>query len=144
MIKNSLSKMTLILVLMFVAIAPSAIIAAPLEEEGESAESVDRMQLRLKMLDRYLQVVESVHSIADDPEKSVVLQLQQLEDMYRKQRNPQKIITMYQDVLKNTSNQTVRNAASIKLSHLLQRAGRESEAEELTRKSLDENLKRLK
>jgi tetratricopeptide (TPR) repeat protein len=142
--KNSLSKMTLILALMFAAMFPLALIAAPLEGENESAESVDRMQMRLKMLEHYLKVVESVHSIADDPEKSVVLQLQQLEDMYRKQRNPQKIISMYQDILKNTSNQTVRNAASIKLAHLLQRAGRDSEAEELTRKSLDENLKRLK
>ena len=140
---NRLSRLMLIVILLFAIAFSSTVFAAPLDE-GDVVERVDRMQLRLKILERYLQVVESVHSIADDPAKAVVFQLQQLEDMYRKQRNPQKIITLYQDVLKNTSNQTVRNAASMKLAQILKRVGRDNEAEELTRNSLNENLKRLK
>ncbi|HEY5604862.1 MAG TPA: hypothetical protein VIM41_17295 [Gammaproteobacteria bacterium] len=141
--KNYLSKMMLIIAILFLALLPSVILAAPFEDDS-SEERVDKMQQRLQVLDRYLQVVESVHSIADDPEKSIVFQLQQLEDIYRKQRNPQKIVALYQDVLKNTANPTIRNAASMKLVHLLKRAGRDDEAEALTRNALEENLKRLK
>ena len=138
-----LSIIVLLVNLLSVSLIPAVSIAAPLDGGG-NFERAERIQMRLKMLDRYLQVVESMHSIADDPEKAVLFQLQQLEDMYKKQRNPQKIISLYQDVLKNTSNATVRNAASMKLAQLLKRAGRESEAEELTRNSLNENLQRLK
>ena len=131
------------MIVMSMLINPTVTIAAPFDGGG-NLERAERIQMRLQMLDRYLQVVESVHSIADNPEKAVLFQLQQLEDMYKKQRNPQKIISLYQDILKSTSNATVRNAASMKLAQILRRTGRESEAEELTRNSLNENLKRLK
>ena len=139
---NSLSKMISIVVLLFVTMSSPAVFAGPFDDD--SADRVDRIQERLKIMERYLTVVESVHAIADDPEKAVLFQLQQLEDTYRKQRNAQKIITLYQDILKNTTNQTVRNAASMKLAQILKRVGRADEAEALTRTSLNENLQRLK
>ena len=94
--------------------------------------------------ERYFKIVESIHSISDDSEKSVLYQLQQLEDIYKKQRNPQKIVSLYQDVLKGTSNQTVRNAATMKLTQIYKKLGRENDAEALARSSLNENLKLLK
>jgi hypothetical protein len=140
---NSLSKMMFVTLLLLAALVSPAVFAGPFDD-GDIGERVERMQERLNILERYLTVVESVHSIADDPEKAVVFQLQQLEDMYRKQRDPQKIISLYQNILKDTGNQTVRNVATMKLVQILKRVGRESEAEELTRKSMEENLKRLK
>lgn len=140
---SSLSKSTVLWIFIFIILMPVYASAAPFDGE-RNMERVERLQTRLKMLDRYLQVVESVHAIADNPAKTVVFQLQQLEDLYKKQRDPQKIIALYQDVLKSTSNPTVRNAASMKLAQIFKRMGRDSEAEELTRKSLNENLQRLK
>lgn len=140
---NYLSKMMFIVVLLFAAMSSPAIFAGPFDG-GDMSDRVERMQERLAIMEQYLTVVESVHAIADDPEKAVLFQLQQLEDTYRKQRNVQKIISLYQDVLKNTPNLTVRNAASMKLAQILKRVGRNDEAEELTRNSLNENLKRLK
>ncbi|WP_455201802.1 hypothetical protein [Kaarinaea lacus] len=138
-----LSIIVLLVSFMTVLLLPVVTIAAPYDGSA-NIDRAERIQMRLNLLDRYLQVVESMHSIADDPEKAVLFQLQQLEDLYKKQRDPKKIISLYQDVLKNTANATVRNAASMKLAQLLKRAGRESEAEELTRNSLNENLSRLK
>lgn len=140
---NVLSKIVSMCFITLVVALPVASNAAPFGGE-RNLERVERMQMRLQMLDRYLEVVESVHSIADDPAKTVVFQLQQLEDLYKKQRNPQKIIALYQGVLKKTSNPTIRNAASMKLAQILKRMGRDDEAEKLTRDSLNENLKRLK
>ncbi|WP_455220504.1 hypothetical protein [Kaarinaea lacus] len=140
---NSLSKMMSIVVLLFATVSSPVIYAGPFDGDDASAR-VGQMQERLAIMEQYLTVVQSVHAIADDPEKAVLFQLQQLEDTYRKQRNVQKIISLYQDVLKNTPNLTIRNAASMKLAQILKRVGRNDEAEELTRNSLNENLKRLK
>lgn len=134
---------TFIVATVIATVLPATLVAAPFDA-GTNMQRAERLQLRLKMLERYLQVVESVHSIADNPEKTVLFQLQQLEDLYKRQRNPQKVISLYQDILKSTPNVTVRNAASMKLVQLLKRVGKESEAEQLTRNSLEENLKRLK
>jgi len=140
---NSLSKMMSIVVLLFATMLSPAVFASPFDG-GDMPGKVGQMQERLAIMEQYLTVVQSVHAIADDPEKAVLFQLQQLEDTYRRERNVQKIISLYQDVMKNTSNLTIRNAASMKLAQILKRVGRGEEAEELTRNSLNENLKRLK
>lgn len=140
---NNLSIFTSVLILALLAILPATTLSAPFGS-GEGMERADRIQTRLRVVERYLNIVESVHSIADDSEKAVLYQLQQLEDIYKKQRNPEKIIALYQDILEKTSNQTIRNAAVMKLTQIYKRLGRDSAAEELTRKSLEENLKRLK
>ena len=140
--RNNLST-TLLALLVASLLMPLSSIAGPFDD-GAGLDRADRMQTRLRVIERYLNIVESVHSISDDSEKAVLYQLQQLEDMYKKQRAPEKIVALYQDILNKTSNQTVRNAASMKLSQIYRRLGRDEAAEELTRKSLEENLKRLK
>lgn len=119
------------------------VLSAPFDDEmnGNRAE---RMQMRLKVIERYLSIVESIHSISDDSEKTVLYQLQQLEDIYKKQRDPAKIVSLYEDVLKKTSNQTVRNAVTMKLTQIYKRLGKDDVAEDLARNSLNENLKLLK
>jgi len=118
-------------------------ISAPFDDDL-GTDRVERMQTRLKVIERYLSIVESIHSISDNSEKTVLYQLQQLEDIYKKQRDPGKIVSLYEDVLKNTSNQTIRNAVTMKLTQIYKRLGRDNAAEELARNSLDENLKLLK
>lgn len=131
------------LILLLALLVPVTATSAPLGD-GNNLERAERMQMRLRVIERYLSIVESVHSISDDPEKAVLYQLQQLEDIYKKQRAPEKIVSLYQDILSKSSNQTIRNAASMKLAQIYKRLGRDNAAEELTRKSLEENLKRLK
>lgn len=122
------------------------LLSAPLGEDSFEmrGQRAEQLKMRLGMLERYLNVVESVHSIADDPEKAVIFQLQQLEDIYKKQRNFDKVLDLYKNVLNKTSNQAVRNAATMKLGQLLRRTGRGNEAEQLMRNALEENMKKLK
>lgn len=140
---NTLSTTITTFTLLLALVVPVMATSAPFDE-GNNLERAERMQMRLRVIERYLSIVESVHSISDDSEKAVLYQLQQLEDIYKKQRSPEKIVALYQDILNKTSNQTVRNAASMKLAQIYKRLGRDNAAEELTRKSLEENLKRLK
>ncbi len=141
--RNNLSIISTFALIALMMLSPTGAISAPFDDEG-NFDRAERMQMRLKVIERYLSIVESIHSISDDSEKTVLYQLQQLEDIYKKQRDPAKIVTLYQDVLKNTSNQTVRNAATMKLTQIYKRLGKDDAAEDLARSSLNENLKLLK
>ncbi|WP_455375034.1 hypothetical protein [Kaarinaea lacus] len=141
--RNNLSITVAIALTAFLMLSPISAMSAPFDDDG-NFDRAERMQMRLKVVERYLGIVESIHSISDDSEKTVLYQLQQLEDIYKKQRDPAKIVTLYQDVLKNTSNQTVRNAATMKLTQIYKRLGKDQAAEDLARNSLNENLKLLK
>ena len=141
--RNNLSITVAIALTAFLMLSPISAMSAPFDDDG-NIDRAERMQVRLKVIERYLGIVESIHSISDDSEKTVLYQLQQLEDIYKKQRDPAKIVTLYQDVLKNTSNQTVRNATTMKLTQIYKRLGKDEAAEDLARNSLNENLKLLK
>ena len=141
--RNTLSIITVITLTILMLLGPLNTSAAPFDDDMNLTRA-ERMQMRLKVVERYLSIVESIHSISDDSEKTVLYQLQQLEDIYKKQRDPGKILSMYEDVLKSTSNQTVRNAVTMKLTQIYKRLGRDKAAEDLARSSLNENLKLLK
>ena len=141
---NKLSVTLAITLTSVLMLLPISVMSAPFDEDDSFGGRAERMQMQLKVIERYLGIVESIHSISDNSEKTVLFQLQQLEDIYKKQRDPAKIVALYQDVLKTTSNQTIRNAATMKLTQIYKRLGKNEAAEDLARSSLDENLKLLK
>ena len=103
-----------------------------------------QIQARLNIMSQYLGVIESVHAIADDPEKTVIMTLQQLEEQYKKRNEHKQIVVMYKKVLSENSNQTLRNIAYMKLSEIYRRTGNDAEAMKLLNQSLQENMKRVK
>ena len=111
---------------------------------AESPDKMEAVQSKLAILKDYFDIVNSFHALADDPEKAVVLSLQQLEDNYKAQGKHEEIVKMYQKVLNETRNQTLRNVAYIKLSEIYKRANRGDEAVALLQKALEENMKAVK
>ncbi len=113
---------------------------------GASAEegSPEQIQLRLNILSQYFEIVDSFHAIADDPEKAIVFNLQQIEENYKKQGKQQEIVKMYEKLLKEARSSTLRNIAVMKLSEIYKSAGRNDEAIALLEQSVEENLNRLK
>jgi len=111
---------------------------------AEGPAEVEVMRAKLGILKDYFEIVNSFHALAHDPEKTVVLSLQQLEDNYKAQGKHAEIAKMYQKLLKETRSQTLRNVAYIKLSEILKRTNRGDEAVALLRRALDENMKAVK
>ena len=111
---------------------------------AEGPAEVEAVQAKLRILKDYFEIVNGFHALADDPEKAVMLSLQQLEDNYKAQGKPEEITKMYEKVLKEARNQTLRNVAYIKLSEIHKRANRGDQAVALLQKALEENMRAVK
>jgi tetratricopeptide (TPR) repeat protein len=109
-----------------------------------AAEQVERVRLKLDILNQYLDVVSAYHDIAKSPEKSAMFALQQLEDMYKKQNKPAEVEALYARTLKDAKSRVLRNVAYTKLGEIYKNSGRVDEAIALLQKALDENLKAIR
>lgn len=116
----------------------------PTRSVAADPAGAEMMQLRLNILGQYFDIVNSFHAIADDSEKTVVFSLQQLEENYKQQGRPAEIAKLYEKILKDTKNQTLRNIAYMKLSEIHKRAGRHDEAVSLLQRAMEENVRTLK
>ena len=116
--------------------------AAPVHAAPE--DNIEQMSARLNLLNQYFEIVTSVYNVAHDPERAAVLNLQQLEDAYKKQNKPGEITKMYQGILDKSRNQTLRNVAYMKLAEISKRGGRDKEQTGLLKKALAENMKLIK
>ncbi len=117
-------------------------LAAPAYAAPE--DNFELMSARLNLLNQYFEIVNSVYNVAHDPERAAVLNLQQLEDAYKKQNKPDEITKMYQGILDGSRNQTLRNVAYMKLAEIYKRGGRAKEQTALLKKALAENTKLIK
>lgn len=134
--------MLLGLCLVVISIIPSTVMADEFNQyQGAGATQI---QARLNIMRQYLSVIESVHAIADDPEKTVLMTMQQLEEQHKKRNEYNKIIAMYKNVLNKNSSQTLRNIAYMKLGEIYRRTGNDAESMKLLNQSLQENMKRVK
>jgi tetratricopeptide (TPR) repeat protein len=118
--------------------------AYPVTTLAAGPAEMDAVQAKLGILKDYFEIVNNFHTLASNPEKAVVLSLQQLEDNYKAQGKPEEIIKMYQNLLKEARSQTLRNVAYIKLSEIYKRSKRGDEAVALLKQALDENMKAVK
>lgn len=128
--------------LVTISLSPST--AAADEFAQYQGAGASQIQARLNIMRQYLSVIESVHAIADDPEKTVLMTLQQMEEQYKKRNEYNKIIAMYKNVLSKNSSQTLRNIAYMKLGEIYRRTGNDAESMNLLNQSLQENMKRVK
>ncbi|GMQ84213.1 MAG: hypothetical protein BMS9Abin06_0982 [Gammaproteobacteria bacterium] len=103
-----------------------------------------KMQMHLGIIKQYLDVVNSYHDIASSPEKSAAFNLQQLENVYKKQGKREEIFGMYTRLLKESKNRTLRNLAYMKLSEVYRKTGQHAKAEDLIQKALAENIKAIR
>ncbi len=105
---------------------------------------LQQMQKAMGALQDFYNLIISMHQVAGDPEKAAILQMNQIEIIYRRKGQPDKAIATFRQVLKDTSNPTIRNAAYMKLTDALKRGGKEDEALTVLQQALKDNLARVK
>jgi predicted Zn-dependent protease len=108
---------------------------------AEQAPDLERMRQFIGVMQGYYGVIDATHAIASDPEKSAILQLQKIEEIYKKRGDRAEAIAVLAEVVETTGNDTVRNAASIMLADALNETGQATQAVEVLRKALERNAK---
>ncbi|MCZ6656601.1 MAG: hypothetical protein O7C67_04845 [Gammaproteobacteria bacterium] len=108
---------------------------------ADQMDDLAKMQEFMKVMHGYYGIIHDVHGVASNPEKAAIMQLQKIEEIYKKRGDRAEAIAVLSDVVNTTKNATVRNAAAMMLADALNETGRASEAVEVLRAALDSNLR---
>jgi len=114
--------------------------AAPLQSHAQSPEQLQTMQTFLTIMDSYFKIIESTHAVASDHEKSAIMQMQKIQEVYEQRGQKAKAVDVLRTVLQDSQSSTIRNAAYMLLADNLKDSGRTDEALELLRQGLAENI----
>jgi tetratricopeptide (TPR) repeat protein len=118
---------------MLFAVAPNA--------QAQEIEDLELMQTFLAIMTDYFEIIESTHDIASDPEKAAIMQMQKIQEVYEQRGEKARSTDVLKQVLADSNNTTIRNAAYMLLGDTLKETGRADEAIELLRQGLNENIK---
>ncbi len=121
-------------------VATLAIAFAP-TAKAQNLDEIQLMQSFLDIVTQYYDVIEATYDISSDSEKAAILQMQKIQEVYEQRGDKAQSVEVLREVLENTDNQTIRNAAYIMLGDTLKESGRASEAIEILRRGLEENIK---
>ena len=117
-------------------------LAAPLATAQQpQLEQVEMMKQFVGLMQGYYALIEQVHAIAADPEKSAILELQKIEDIYKNRGDRADAIVVLREVVQTSPSPSVRNAAAFMLAEALNETGQASEAVRVLTDVLDKNLK---
>ncbi len=105
------------------------------------ADNLATMQQFLGVMEGYYGIIEATYEVARDPDKSAILQMQKIEEFYKKRGDRAEAIAVLEDVLNRTKRPAVRNAAAVMLADALNETGRGTQAVEVLKQALEENLK---
>lgn len=115
------------------AVAPSA--------KAQSQEDLALMQTFLSIMTDYFEIIESTYDVASDPEKAAIMQMQKIQEVYEERGEKARSAEVLRQVLEDSNNTTIRNAAYMLLGDTLKETGRADEALKFLRQGLDENIK---
>ncbi len=125
------------ILLFILPLVPLQVSAAP---AAGSSEQVERMRNFLGLMQDFINVVDAVHSMADNPEKAAIHQMHEIEEIHKKRKEPELAIELFRRILDKTDNQTIRNAAYMRLGDLLKNTGQSDKAVQEYEKALIENI----
>ena len=117
------------------------VVTMPAHAADPNAAQLEQMQSLMKVMQGYYQLIEEIHEVAQDADKSAILQLQKIEEIYKQRGDRAEAIKYMRDVLKRTTSPVVRNAASVMLADALNETGRSSQAVEVLQEALENNMK---
>jgi len=120
--------------------AAMLLVAAP-QARAQSPDDLALMQTFLEIMTDYYEIIEATHEIAANSEKSAILQMSKIQEVYEERGEKARSTDVLKKVLADSNNQAIRNAAYMMLGDTLKETGRADEALELLQKGLDENIR---
>lgn len=109
-------------------------------EEDKQIKHIERVRTYIALIQDFMNVVDSVHTMTDDPEKAAIYQMHKIEEIYKARGETDRAIELFKNILKQTKNQSIRNAVYMRLGDLY-KDGNSAKALELYETSLQENIK---
>ncbi len=108
---------------------------------AQEQEDLQLMQTFLAIMTDYFEIIESTHEVSSDPEKAAIMQMQKIQEVYEQRGEKARSVDVLKQVLEDSDNPTIRNAAYMLLGDTLKDTGRADEALQMLRQGLSENIK---
>jgi hypothetical protein len=121
-------------------IAFTLLTVAP-QARAQSTDDLAMMQTFLGIMKDYFSIFESTHDVSADSEKAAIQQMMKIQEVYDERGEKAKSTTVLRNVLKESRNQTIRNAAYMLLGDTLKETGRTEDALEALQEGLNENIR---
>ena len=126
--------------LLVTTIATTTLFAAPMAR-AQTQDDLALMQTFLEIMTDYFGIIESTYDIAADPEKAAIMQMMKIQEVYEERGEKARSTDVLKEVLADSRNPTIRNAAYMLIGDTLKETGRADEAIKMLRQALDENIK---
>lgn len=126
---------------LLLALTMAVLLAVAPGARAQSQDDLQLMQTFLSIMTDYFEIIESTHDVASDPEKAAIMQMQKIQEVYEERGEKARSAEVLRQVLEDSDNITIRNAAYMLLGDTLKETGRADEALEFLRQGLDENIK---
>ena len=124
----------------FVGITATLLLAVAPVSHAQSQDDLALMQTFLNIMTDYLNIIESTHAIVSDSERAAIMQMQKIQEAYEERGEKARVADVLREVLKDSRNTAIRNAAYVKLGDIRKETGRTDEAIALLREGLSENI----
>ncbi len=115
--------------------------SAPVTRAEDDFEAMAGM---VGLMDSFLGLMNSIYDMNADNEKAVLLQMHAIEEIYKNQGKHGEAVAVYQKVLEESKNSTVRNIAYHRMADVLKESGDQEGAIKVLNRALTETLKRTK
>jgi len=125
----------------------STLVMSPINvkaQEPDWMRDIQQIQVFLDLVQRYLGLIDSVHDISADAEKSAIYQLYKIEEIYEDRGEKARVVPVLREVLEETQNPAIRNAIYMMLGEALKETGRSDEAVDVLREGLSENIRKAR
>ena len=124
----------------FVSVTATLLLAVAPVSHAQSQDDLALMQTFLNIMTDYLQIIDATHGIVSDSEKAAIMQMQKIQEAFEERGEKARVADVLRDVLKDSRNPAIRNAAYVMLGDILKETGRTDEAIQLLREGLNENI----
>ncbi len=112
--------------------------SSPAQESGD----LERMTTMLSVMNEFYGLMESVHEAARDPEMAALIQMHELQEIYKSRGELREVIPIFKGVLAKSKNPTIRAMAYMKLADTMKKLGETGRAIALLESGLQESIER--
>jgi hypothetical protein len=109
---------------------------------AQEGADFERMTSMLSLMSGFYGLMASVHEAARDPEMSALIQMHELQEIYKNRGELRRVIPIYEGVLAKSENPTIRAMAYMKLADTMKKLGETDRAIALLESGLEESIER--
>jgi len=116
--------------------------SSPVYAESNIPPEIEKMHAFLGLMQEFYGIVNSMNQVSADPTQAAIMQMFKIQEIYEQKGKKAEAAEIFRQVLKDSNNPTLRNAATFMLGDVLKDSGQKDEAIAVLKKGLNENLKR--